>query len=431
MTKRLKLAGIGCGGRTRTYLDLAAHKPDLFEVVAAADPNVSRLEQVRILSRNPAFRGFQDDKALLAEEKLADILVIGTQDNYHVAPCLAAMEKGYDILLEKPISPKPEEVLALDAAARRLGRRVMVCHVLRYTPFYEKVKEILASGHIGDLAAIQATEGVGAWHQAHSYVRGHWAVLEKASPMILAKSCHDLDILSWLVDRPCRSVSSFGHLAHFNAAHRPHGAPPRCTDGCPHADTCPYNAHRYLREHKGWLQWVMDGAHSSSDENIVEWLRVSPWGRCVYACDNNVVDRQVVALDFEGDVNATFTMTAFNNGRNIEVMGTRAVLSGGEFVQQTLGCDIVLRFHDGTGEERITLPRLEGGYSGHGGGDAGLVAQLHHEMADVAPENMKSSLARSVESHIMAFAAEQSRRSGQNVCLEDFRAQIEERGGYC
>jgi len=417
LMKKLRLAGIGCGGRTRTYLGLAAKDSHRFEVVAAADPNPQRLEMVRALSLNPLFRGFADDKALLAEDRLADILVIGTQDSYHVEPCLAAMEKGYDILLEKPISPEPEEVLRLQESARRLGRRVMVCHVLRYTPFYEKVKELVAGGRIGDVAAIHATEGVGAWHQAHSYVRGHWAVREKSSPMILAKSCHDLDIISWLADRPCRAVASHGHLGHFNAAHRPEGAPARCTDGCPAADHCPYNALRYLREHKPWLQWVMDGAMEATDAQITGWLRNSPWGRCVYACDNNVVDRQVLALEFEGDITATFTMTAFDIGRNLEIMGTRGVLRGGDFVRRTLGCDIVLSGPDGNGEERILLPELKGGYEGHGGGDAGLVAQLHHEMAVAAPEQMKSSLCRSVESHLIAFAAEKSRITGSVVSL--------------
>jgi len=332
--KKLRLAGIGCGGRTRTYLGLATKYPHRFEVVAAADPNPRRLEMVRELSGNPAFRGFADDKALLAQERLADILVIGTQDSYHVEPCLAAMEKGYDILLEKPISPQPQEVVRLEETARRLGRRVMVCHVLRYTPFYEKVKALVASGHIGEVASIHASEGVGAWHQAHSFVRGHWAVREKSSPMILAKSCHDLDILSWLVDR------------------------------------------------------------------------------------------QVLALDFEGGTTATFAMTAFDGGRNIEIMGTRGVLRGGHFVRRALGCDIVVYGLDSNGEERFYLPELKGGYDGHGGGDAGLVAQLYHEMAVVAPEHMKSSLARSVESHLIAFAAEESRMQGSAVSLAEYRQKL-------
>lgn len=423
MNNPLTLAAIGCGGRTRTYLGLAAQRPEQFRVVAAADPIPARLDMTRTLSRNPDFQSFPDDKSLLAVPRLADILVIGTQDAYHVAPCLAAMEKGYDILLEKPISPKPEEILLLDQRARELGRRVLVCHVLRYTPFYQKVKELIDCGALGEVVAIHATEGVGTWHQAHSYVRGHWAVREKGSPMILAKSCHDLDILSWLMDAPCRSVASFGDLRHFTAAHRPAGAPDRCTDGCPVADTCPYNALRYIDEHRSWLQWIMDGGDTASADEVTAWLNTSPWGRCVYACDNDVVDRQVLALHFEDGKTATFTMTAFDSGRNIEVMGTRATLRGGDFLKHEFGCDLLLREHHSRRSEKIHLTVEEGGYDGHAGGDVGLVRQLYHEMTTGPADAMKSSLARSVESHLLAFAAEESRMSGQTVHMSDFRSQ--------
>lgn len=415
--KPLKLAGIGCGGRTRTYLGLAAEHPHLFEIVAAADPNPSRLELTKKLSRNPNFRSFVDDKALFAEPRLADILVIGTQDSYHVAPCLAAMEKGYNILLEKPISPNPEEILMLERRAWELGRRVLVCHVLRYTPFYQKVKEIIDAGLLGDVVTIHATEGVDPWHQAHSYVRGHWAVREKASPMILAKSCHDLDILSWFMDAPCHSVASFGSLQHFTPNNRPLGAPERCTDACPVAESCPYNALRYTREHRPWLEWIMDGGISASSETVIDWLKTSPWGRCVYACDNTVVDRQVLALDFGSGKTATFTMTAFDSGRNLEIMGTRACLRGGDFLHRELGCDLLLREHDGGGVQKFNLPVPQGGYDGHAGGDVGLVSQLHHEMTHGEAEDMKSSLTKSLESHLMAFAAEESRITGKTISL--------------
>jgi len=230
--KRLKLAGIGCGGRTKTYLGLAARKPDYFEVVAAADPLPKRVADVKELSRNPSFRSFDSDAAILAEDKLADIMVIGTQDAYHVQPAVASMRKGYDLLLEKPIAPSVKEVVEIERAARDLNRRVLVCHVLRYSPFYTRLKQIVDSGILGDIISLTAKEGVGAWHQTHSFVRGHWAVVEKATPMIIAKSCHDMDIISWLVDRRCESVSSYGALTHFTAANAPKGAPARCTDGC-------------------------------------------------------------------------------------------------------------------------------------------------------------------------------------------------------
>jgi predicted dehydrogenase len=266
--KRLRLAGIGCGGRTFTYLSLAAQMPERYEVVAAADPLPDRVEKIRKAAKNPNFRGFASDAELLAQPKLADVMVIGTQDAYHVQPCLAAMERGYDVLLEKPIATNLKDVLRLESAARRLGRKVLICHVLRYTPFYAKVREIVASGALGDVVSLAASEGVGAWHQAHSFVRGHWGVTEKCSPMLIAKSCHDLDIISWLMDRRCLSVSSYGDLTHFRAENAPQGAPARCTDGCPVAASCSYNATLYATIHRGWLHWVYDQEPGASTEQI-------------------------------------------------------------------------------------------------------------------------------------------------------------------
>jgi predicted dehydrogenase len=419
--RRLRLAGIGCGGRTETYLGLAAQMPEHYEVVAAADPIPGRVEKIRQLARNPGFRGFDSDKAILAVDKLADIMVIGTQDAYHVAPCVAAMEKGYDILLEKPIATNIDEVIRLERVAATLKRKVLVCHVLRYTPFYQKVKEIVDSGLLGDVVSLNANEGVGAWHQGHSFVRGHWSVTEKATPMIIAKSCHDMDILSWIVGKTCASVSSYGSLTHFTSRNAPPGAPGRCTDGCPVGATCPYNALLYLGPERTWLTYVMDGAQTATDDQKRQWLSTSRWGRCVYRCDNTAVDHQVVNLAFEGGVTATFTMTAFENGRQIEIYGTRAKLRGGEFVKKTTDSDIIVTGLDHAWETRFGVQRLVGGYGGHGGGDAGLVLALYDEMMKADARDMLSSLPRSVESHVMGYAAEESRVSGSTIVLDEFR----------
>jgi predicted dehydrogenase len=256
----LRLAGIGCGSRTRTYLRLASEFPHLYAIVGGADPVPERVDRVHeSCGRPPHFRRFTGWRSLLAEDRFADVVVIGTQDADHREPCLAALEKGYDILLEKPVATRLEDVLEIEQRARRLNRRVLVCHVLRYTPFYRRIKKILESGVLGEIVSLNATEGVNPWHQAHSFVRGHWAVAEKASPMIIAKSCHDLDILSWLLERPCTDIHSYGGLAHFTAANAPQGAPARCTDGCPAGSSCAYNALLYASAHRSWLAQVMDG----------------------------------------------------------------------------------------------------------------------------------------------------------------------------
>lgn len=421
MQKRLKLAGIGCGGRTRTYLELAARQPDRYEIVAAADPLPERVARIHAVSGNPDFRAFKNDHDFFAEPKMADVVIIGTQDNYHVEPCLAALERGYDVLLEKPIATRLEEVIRLEQAVARSGRRVMICHVLRFTPIYRKIKQLLAGGVIGEIVALDANEGVGPFHQTHSYVRGHWAVTEKATPMIIAKCCHDMDILGWLVDKPCRRISSFGSLRHFTAAAAPPGAPSRCSGGCPHLATCPYNAYHYYSKYRDhWFSYIHDDAATMTPEAFEEWLNVSPWGRCVYHCDNTAVDRQTVMLDFEDGIVATFTMTAFDEGRSLTVRGTKGRLVAGDLARRLSGHDIVVdSFIDGsTTLHDVTIE--EGGYETHAGGDAGLMQALFDEMTRNDPAEMSTSIHRSVASHVLGFAAEASRQSGTTIDVRDF-----------
>ncbi len=401
-------------------MSIAATLPDQYENVAVADPVAARREAMRGISGNADLALFRDDAEILAAPKLADIMIIGTQDDYHFKPCLRAMEAGYDILLEKPIAPTMAEVQMLADTAKRLGRRVLVCHVLRYTPFYKKIKEIIESGALGEVVSVSAREGVGAWHQAHSYVRGHWAVTEACAPMIIAKSCHDLDILYWLIGRPCRSISSYGGLSHFTAGNKPEGSPLRCTDGCPLGMNCMYNALHYIERNRALLHLVMDGGDTASADEVEAWLKHSPWGRCVYSCDNTAVDHQIVALEFEGGVTATFTMTAFDEGRSIEIFGTQARLFGGAAYKEICGDDIVVVDHADAKQVRHQIEFDDHGYSGHGGGDAGLMQALREEMKRSDPDQMLSSIHTSVMSHAMGFAAEKARRTGTTVKLEDF-----------
>lgn len=417
MENRLSLAFMGCGARGMTYLSLAAQRPEKYKIVAAADPDDLRLGRAQRLSENPDFLGFKDASAILAEPKLADVMIIGTQDAYHREHSMAAMERGYHLLLEKPIANKKSDIDAIYEAAKRLDRRVMVCHVLRYTPFYQKLKLLIDSGALGDLVSINATEGVESWHYAHSFVRGHWAVKEASSPMILAKSCHDLDIIRWLVGAPCKSISSFGGLRHFNRANKPQGAPPCCLSGCPVGQGCVYNAERYLTDKAFWM-FVSSLPEGTDESTRREWLHTSPWGRCVYQCDNDVVDHQTCNMLFHNNVAATFTMTAFEEDRHIEVFGTKARLIAGSRVKEGFGCDILLRYNASDQEpERYTVDVAGEGYGSHMGGDTGLVDALYDEMRGCDASKMTTSLDVSVESHALAFAAETSRLSGETIQL--------------
>ena len=416
--KRLSLAGIGCGSRTRTYMKLAMEQKNRYRIAAAADPVKQRTEAVRDFApeeERDSVRLFKDAASLLAEPRLADVAIIGTQDDYHYAPCRKAMELGYHVLLEKPIAETEAECRELERLARQANRHVIVCHVLRYALFYQKLKELLDAGAVGEIQSVQAIERVGYWHQAHSFVRGNWGNAGKSSPMILQKCCHDMDILLWLAGKHCLRVSSFGALSHFNAEHAPAGAPLRCTDGCPAGDTCPYNAERYYmgKLRAGQLGWPLNVVASCPDENsVMAALREGPYGRCVYHCDNDVVDHQVVNLELEGGLTVNFTMSAFtaHGGREIRVMGTRGEIFGdlnGNLLR-------VMRFEQL--DEVIDLGKLNEEFSGHGGGDAHLLDAFLHLIAQDAPVAKGiTDISDSVESHLVAYAAERSRLRGGAV----------------
>ncbi len=403
----LRVVTIGCGGRGRLYSQLMARDPR-YRLVGAADPDRERVEVVRQMAGNADFRAFASATELFAAGRIADLAIVATQDADHVEPTIRALDLGYQVLLEKPVAKEMDQVERVLRAAERADRRVIVCHVLRYTALYAEVKRLIAGGAIGEIVDIEHTEGVNAFHQAHSFVRGHWADSVASSPMILAKCCHDTDILSWWMGRPCTRVSSFGSLAFFRPERAPAGATARCTDGCPHVGKCDYDAHRYLGDKRYFLSWTASDLDQRPDPEILAWLRTSPWGRCAWRCGNDVVDRQVVAMEFAGGAVATLTMTAFDDGRHTTIRGTSGVLRFGDAIKRLTGHDLVIEDHDGKRELR-DLPSSVGG---HGGGDHGLIASLYDELLKPDPRTLTTGIHASVESHRIALAAERSRVDG-------------------
>lgn len=246
----IAIAGLGSRGKD-AYAQALAQVPERAKIVAIADPDAAKVHEVAQQFGIPAERCFHSAEALLAGPRLADALVLCTQDRQHVPQAIPALRKGYDILMEKPISPDLAQCKEILAVARETGRKVVVCHVLRYAPFYRKIKEVLDSGVLGDLMSIQAIENVGYWHQAHSFVRGNWRSKGETSPMFLQKCCHDMDLMVWLTGKSCLRLSSFGSLAHFRPEHAPAGAAKRCLDGCQAKDRCPYDAEKiYITNEK-------------------------------------------------------------------------------------------------------------------------------------------------------------------------------------
>lgn len=401
---------LGAGSRGDIYASYALAHPEELEIVAVAEPRPDRLRQFAEKHRLPPERCFTSWEELLAQPKLADAAFVCTMDDMHTAPALQALAQGYHILLEKPMSNSEEECRAIEAAAREADRVMTVCHVLRYTPFYQTIKALIDRGAIGQVCAVTQIENVGYWHQAHSFVRGNWRNSRETSPMLLQKSCHDMDILLWLVGRDCLRVSSFGSLLHFTAENAPAGAPARCLDGCPHSGSCPYYAPRiYLTGKTGWPVDVV--TTDLTPAGIEKALREGPYGRCVYHCDNDVVDRQVVELEFDGGAVGSFVMTAFTAdfSRQLKIMGTRGQ------IQADMGTkEIVLHPF---GQEAEVIPLDMGSEaSGHGGGDFGLVRDFLTVLRHGGES--RSSARASLQSHLICFAAERSRLEGRVVELQ-------------
>lgn len=418
--KKVKVALIGAGLRGQGYAEYALKHPHEMEVVAVADPNPKRREKMQKAHSIADHMAFEDWRELLSQPRLADAAMICTQDRMHYEPTMAALDAGYHVLLEKPMSPNADEVVAMGEKAKERGLVFLICHVLRYTNFFGTIKRLLREGAIGELQSIQHNENVGYWHQAHSFVRGNWSNSKQSSPMILQKSCHDMDILLWLADADCVRVSSFGSLSHFKPEHAPAGAPLRCTDGCPAADTCLYYAPNiYLGEDADWL-----GAAISDDPSVEarrKALEEGPYGRCVYHCDNDVVDHQVVILEFANQVTAAFTMTAFTKqvSRTLKLMGTE-----GEIWASMENNEIEwIRFDEGQSRIVELDPAVHGQEGGHGGGDGGIVADFVRLAAEGGQGEYKglTNAEESVQSHLMAFAAEHSRLNRKVVQLSEFR----------
>lgn len=424
MSKKMTVAILGLGSRgLQVYGEIVKNYDSIMEVTAVADLLPERLANAKKLFNLNEDACFSDADELLSREQLADAVFICTQDRDHVPQAKKALKKGYHILLEKPVSPSVRECAELLNEAKKYDRKVCVCHVLRYTPFYSTLKKMLAQGDIGKIINIQAREDVGFFHQAHSFVRGNWRNSEETSPMILAKCCHDMDLLVWLSDSSCRQVSSFGNLTWFKEENAPKGAARRCLDGCPVKDTCPYDAEKIyisnpdtgVRYKNGWPANTF--VVPPTEENVRKELKAGPYGRCVYYCDNNVVDHQVVNLQMENDITVTFSMCAFSAkcSRMIKVMGTLGEIEG--------SIDENKIYYTPFGQETqvIDLTSFTDDFSGHGGGDVRMVKQFADYVMTGKRTDSITDLDISLESHLIALAAEESRkRQGKSISIREF-----------
>ena len=413
---------VGGGNRGRfTYGGYALRRPDRLRIVALAEPVADRREAVAAEHGLPAERVAADWRTLLSRPALAPVAIVATGDTDHVGPALAAIASGHHVLLEKPIAPDPADCLRVVDAAERAGRILQIGHVLRYTAFYEKVHEIVASGRLGEIVTLDMKEHVAHWHLTHSYVRGKFRNRRIAAPIVLAKTCHDLDLMAWLVGRPASRVASFGSLSHFRPAQAPAGAPERCTQGCPVQEGCPHDAVRFylgpgddVARIWPWTDLGLD----PSREARRRALETGPYGLCAYRCDNDVPDHQVLALEFGGGITATFTLhgLATHERRTIRISGTLGELRG---VFQEGVIDVTR--HGSLETERHGV---EASLAGHLGGDEGLLGHFTDVVSRDAASEVRASGRVSLESHLIGFAAELARLERRVVDMDAFRAQV-------
>jgi predicted dehydrogenase len=420
--KPVTIAVLGLGNRGSIYSEFSKEHPDLCKVVAIAEPRNAVREHYAKYFEVDAGLVFPDWKDLAKLDRVADAVVITTQDRMHAEPAIAFANKGYHILLEKPMSVNEEECKAITAAVEANHCIFAVGHVMRYTPYSTQIKKVIDSGVLGRVINIQHLEPVGYFHFAHSYVRGNWRNEEVATFSLMAKSCHDVDWLRWMVGSKCTRVTSFGSLAHFTEKSKPSGASDRCVT-CPQEieRQCPYSAIKIYKEsfmdgnRKFPVKNIMPNPVEFTLEEVVHEITAGPYGRCVYSCDNDVVDNQVVNMEFENGVTVSFTMIAFSEEvcvRKTRIFGTHGQLEGdGHSIAVT-------DFRTGHKEHYHPRPDVQTKLTGHECGDYYLMKSFVLAVSHDDPSFILSGPRETLESHLIVFEAEKSRHKQQVLNLD-------------
>ncbi|GAM17160.1 hypothetical protein SAMD00019534_003350, partial [Acytostelium subglobosum LB1] len=413
--KTVSLIVIGCGSRGYVYTLYAAEKPNRLKVAAVCDPIKFRREKMAKDFSLDSSMMYDDWKAIAAKDKFADAVLIATPDQLHAEPTIAFANKGYHILVEKPMAVSQEDCDRMVAAAKNNNVIFAVCHVLRYTPYNLKIKSLIEEGYIGEVMNIQHLEPVGYYHQAHSYVRGNWKREDTSSFMLMTKSCHDLDLINFFMNKKCKKISSFGSLTHFSKEHKPEAAgdAKRCLD-CKINDVCPYSAKTIYLTHYPWKRDCLVPDKEPTKENVRDALKEGPYGVCAYESDNDVVDQQVVNMEFEGGKTCSFSMVAFTE--EICVRKTRVFGTHGQ-----LDCNGHTIIWDDFrhGDKEIFKPELVSGtkMTGHNCADYYLMRAFVYAVATNDPSQILSGPDDTLLSHTLVFKAEQARLENRVVML--------------
>ena len=406
---------IGAGGRGTNFSNWIKGHPDAGRVVAVAEPNPERRKNVAEAHNIPADLQFERWEDLLAKPKLADVLINTTMDRLHVASAVKGLNLGYHMILEKPMATSLEDCIAIDKARQANNRIVCVCHSMRYSSVYTEVKRLLDAGAIGQMVSFDQLEAVEHIHQSHSFVRGNWGNTSRSTFMLMAKTCHDIDMFSWIVGKPCERVSSFGSLTYFRKEHAPKGAPPYCTDGCPAEFSCPYSSLKiYAQENHHWVAHHAGFTQPTAAERLVA-LKHTPFDKCVFQTDNDVVDHQVVNFEFAGGITGTFTMTAFTpfGGRFLRIHGTTGFIRA-----ESDSNTIEVHRHADRAVETTKIPF---GTGSHGGADDLLMRNFMNAMRKNDPSLVLTGTDESLRSHAIVFAAEKARLEKRVVELSELK----------
>jgi predicted dehydrogenase len=396
----------GAGARGNVYGGYALKYPEQLDIIGVAEPIAVRNERYAQKHNIAAENRFNTWEDVFKRPKFADAIIISTPDNLHYGPCMAALKLGYDVLLEKPISPSEAECRDILQLAKKNNRIVAVCHVLRYAPYFIKLKEMMHNGSIGRIISIQHLEPIEHIHMSHSYVRGNWHNSKETTPIILAKSCHDLDILKWLLDKRSVCIHALGDVAWFKKENAPAGSTERCVDGCAVEAECPYSAKRIYYDRRSWLHhFDLPEDKNQQGDAIMQYLKTSNFGKCVYRMDNDQPDHYTTNILFEDGITASFSMEAFTSygGRRTRVMGSMGDITG----------DMNSFTHTDFRTGKTTEWKQQ--TDGHGGGDWRLVANWIQAVSQRNPSLLSSTIDASIESHVMGFAAEKSRKEGKVV----------------
>lgn len=420
MTSPIRAIVVGAGHRALLYASYAEHCPDELQIVAVADPVPLRREQTARLYALPSERCYRTAEEVALEPKFADVVINGTMDHQHVPTSLPLLEAGYDMLLEKPFATSEQEMWELVDAVERNGNTVVVCHVLRYTPFYAAIRKRVLAGEIGDILNVQTVEHVSYHHMAVAYVRGKWAhTAESHSSMLMAKCCHDLDLIAWMKSgiKP-RSVASFGSNYQFRPEKAPKGAGTRCLLDCEIEPTCPYSARKHYIDHpERWRFYVWQSLEHLEAPTLADKVASlkgdNPYGRCVWKCDIDVVDHQSLVVEFADGATATHNMIggAARPSRSIHLVGTRGEIQGIFEDSRFVIRHIDPRPGHEYAEEVVDLTvdgDMHGAFAGHGGGDLRLVADFLRVVRGEAPSISTTSLDDSVTGHVIGFSADRA-----------------------